>query len=284
MVKKIINTILYSNIFIGACAVALTFTNQLIVEGQIHFDSNCWFILFSTIFTYSYLKAISTSGATHHTSHRDWATENPQLSKNILLISAIGAAAFFFELNTDAKVVVFILAIVTAFYGFFEIPFIKPKKKLRDLGLVKTVFVGIVWSATTVLVPLAQSHIQTDLMIFLLLRRFLFLLALTMVFEIKDMEGDAANNLETLPLAIGIPNTKLLAQGILFAMIIINLIQYFFFYIPFVNMVAVNLSLLVSIICIQPVNEQTGEKWYYIVLDGMMILQFIFVYIAAKYF
>ena len=178
----------------------------------------------------------------------------------------------------------FILAIVTAFYGFFEIPFIKPKKKLRDLGLVKTVFVGIVWSATTVLVPLAQSHIQSDLMIFLLLRRFLFLLALTMVFEIKDMEGDAANNLETLPLAIGIPNTKLLAQGILFAMIIINLIQYFFFYIPFVNMVAVNLSLLVSIICIQPVNEQTGEKWYYIVLDGMMILQFIFVYIAAKYF
>jgi 4-hydroxybenzoate polyprenyltransferase len=283
-IRTIIDALVYSNVFIALCAIALTFTNQLTVGGEIHFDYSCWFIFFSTIFTYTYLKIISSPGVVIDTGHRSWAAENAQLSRNILLISLVATIGFFFKLSGNVKLIVVVLGLVTAFYGFVTIPFSKPKMRLRDLGYVKTLFVAIVWSVTTVVVPLGDNDVSPDLMIFLLLRRFIFVLALTMVFEVKDMTGDKANNLKTLPLAMGISNTKLLAQALLLLLIIINLIQYFFFSIPLSNMVAVNLSLLLSICCIQPVREETGDLWYYLVLDGMMLVQFIFVYLGAKIF
>lgn len=248
------------------------------------FNYSCWFIFSSTVFTYTYLKLSGSGNSSYNTTHRLWAAQNEQLSRNILLISLIAAACFLYPLGRQAQITVFILAIVTGFYGFIEIPFTNPKIKLRDLGMVKTVFVGIVWSVTTVMVPLAETPVDTSMMIFLLLRRFLFLLALTLAFEIKDMHGDEQHNLKTLPLAIGVANTKLLAQGILAVLVAINIVQYFFFNIPLSNMIAVNLSLLLSIICIQPLTEHTGDYWYYLVLDGMMVVQFIFVYAATKYF
>ncbi len=281
--RTVLDFLLYSNIFIGVCAVALTFTNQLTVEGEIKFDNSCWFVFFATIFTYSYLKFRNAETIAPSTGHGKWAAENSQLSKNILLLSLLASAGFFWLLNTNTKIIVLILAAVTALYGFVELPFLKTKKKLRDFGLLKTVFVAIVWSVTTVIVPLENSFVEPSMLVFLLLRRFLFVLALTLVFEIKDMKGDEVHGLKTLPLLFGVANTKLIAQLTLFALLLINLVQYFFFDISLTNMLAVNLSLLVSIFCIHPLKEETSELWYYFVLDGMMILQFVFVFVATKY-
>lgn len=280
--RAALDFILYSNIFIGVCAVALTFTNQLTIEGEIKFDTSCWFVLFATIFTYSYLKFSGSETVIPSTGHRYWAAKHNQLSKNILLLSLVVTVCFFFLLKLNTEIIVAVLASFTALYGFVNIPFTNPKRKLRDFGLLKTLFVAIVWSVTTVIVPLENSFVEPGMLVFLLLRRFLFIVALTMVFEIKDMKGDSEYGLKTLPMIFGVSNTKLVAQLILFLLMLINLIQYFFFDISLKNMLAVNLSLIVSIFCIQPLKEETPEIWYYLVLDGMMILQFVFVFIGTK--
>lgn len=282
-VRNFIDFLLYSNLFIGLCAVALTLTNQLTIEGAIHFDNTCWFVLFATVFTYSYLKFRGKEVSVAGTGHRSWAAQHSQLSKNILLLSLLATAGFFLTLQFKTMLIVAALGALTALYGFVEIPFLKGRK-LRDFGLVKTIFVALVWSVTTVIVPLENTFVEPQMMWFLLIRRFIFVGALTMVFEIKDMQGDQEHGLKTLPLQFGVSNTKLIAQGHLFLLILINLVQYFFFDISVWNMAAVNLSLLVSIACIQPLREETPEVWYYLVLDGMMILQFAFVYLATKVF
>lgn len=282
-IRKLIDFILYSNIFIGLCAVALALTNQLTVEGNMRWDNTCWFVFFATVFTYCYLKFGEPQSANSGTGHRAWAANNSQLSKNIMLSSLLATGGFFLTLSWDNKFTVLVLAAFTALYGFVDVPFLKHKRKLRDFGLLKTLFVAIVWSVTTVIVPLDGSFVEPSMMAFLLLRRFLFVMALTMVFEIKDMKGDEAHGIKTIPLLIGVSNTKLAAQLMLLLLIGINLVQYFFFDISAVNMMAVNLSLLVSIFCIQPLHEETSEEWYYFVLDGMMILQFVFVDVATNY-
>ena len=185
LAKKLLDALLYSNIFIGICAVALTLTNELTVEGTVHIDSTCWFIFFSTIFTYSYLKFRNGGEPGITTAHRNWAAENPQLSRNIMLISLIATACFFGMLTKQMQWIVIGLAIITAFYGFVSIPFISPRKKLREFGLIKTLFVGIVWSVTTVALPLADKHVGESMFIFLLLRRFLFVAALTLIALVK---------------------------------------------------------------------------------------------------
>ncbi len=284
MLRKLVSFLLYSNIFIGVCAVALAFTNQLTIENRFYFDKGIWFVFFSTVFTYSFLKLSNPEGTRINNAHRSWAKNNPQLTRNILLISLIGTVCFLVMLQRQAMVIVLLLSVVTAFYGFISLPFFRPQKKLRDFGLLKTFFVALVWSVTTVLVPLSGNSPGADMLLFLLARRFLFVLALTMVFEIKDLKGDSQHRLRTLPAAFGVSNTKLLAQGILLALILINCIQYYYFDLSLLKMAAVNLSLLVSVICIQPVNEETGENWYYFILDGMMLLQFLLVWFAVFYF
>ncbi len=279
--RKLANALVYSNVYIGIGAVALTLTNQLTVEGDIHFDKSLGFVFFSTVFTYSFLKFRNTGEIIQPTTHRSWAQGHSQLSLNVLLISLIVTVFFFTGLSGKIQLTVAALAVLTALYGFVDIPFVQPKKKLRDFGMLKTLFVAIVWSITTVIVPLGDTFVEADMMVFLLLRRFLFILALTIPFEIKDMATDKEHLLKTLALSYGAGNTKLLAQCILLLLMFITTIQYFFFNLSLANMLAVSFSLIVSIFCIQPVKEETSDLWYYVVLDGMMILQFIFVCLAV---
>lgn len=282
MLRNAFNFLLYSNIFIGLGAVGLALSNQLTVENTFTFDNSTWFIFFSTVFTYSYLKYGHNSTGVVTTAHRQWAKEYPQLSKNLLLLSLLASGAFFFTLSTNNKLIVIGVGVFTAFYGFVSLPFTGSRLKLRDFGLLKTLFVGLVWSVTTVIIPLEGQYVEPAMLVFLLLRRFLFIFALTLVFEIKDQATDREYHLRTLAMVLGVSKTKIFAQLTLLLLVVINLIQYFFYEISLGNMLAVNLSLLASIIIIQPVNEDTPEPWYYFGIDGMMVLQFIFVLLAAK--
>lgn len=283
LLHKAFDFLLYSNVFIGLCAVALVFTNQMAIGEEVEMNKACWFVFFSTVFAYSALKLRRGNSEPASTPHHDWADSNKQLYRNVLLISLIGTLSFFINLYRDAQIMVIVLAVITAFYGFINIPFTNGKK-LRHFGLLKTLFVGLVWSVTTVLVPLASKHIDTEMLVFLIVRRFIFVAALTMVFEVKDMESDKAAKLRTLPMVLGVSGTKILAQVLLLVLIAINVVQYIAFYFPFWGMMAVNLSLLFSIVAIQPVKEDLSDKYYYFVLDGMMLLQFVLVYIACLIF
>lgn len=276
------NFLLYSNIFIGLGAVGLACSNQLTVGNTFSFDNNSWFIFFSTVFTYSYLKYGHPSTGVVTTAHRQWAKAYPQLSKNLLLLSLLASGAFFFTLSNSNKMIVMGVGVFTAFYGFVSLPFTSSKLKLRDFGLLKTFFVGLVWSVTTVIVPLEGTPVEPAMLVFLLLRRFLFIFALTLVFEIKDQATDREYNLRTLAMVLGISRTKLFAQLTLMLLVVTNLVQYFFYEISLSNMLAVNFSLLISMAVIQPVSEETTEPWYYFAIDGMMILQFVFVWLATQ--
>lgn len=281
--RKALDFLLYSNIYIGICAVSLVFTNQLTTGVQLVYDDSICFVLFSTIFTYSWLK-FRRGNSPVSTAHQRWAEQNSQLYRNIMLIALLCTAVFFLRLNNQAKLYAIGAGVITAFYGFANIPFVKPQTKLRHIGLLKTAFVGFVWSVSTVLIPQAGYPVDDTTLLFLLLRRFLFIMALTIPFEIKDLPADKADNLRTIPMLLGVSGAKLLAQGFLLLLAGVNLIEYFFYGLPFYNMMAVNVSLLLSMVLIQPIDEHTPDIWYFLGLDGMMIVQFVLVYMAYLLF
>jgi 4-hydroxybenzoate polyprenyltransferase len=281
--RVVVAFLTYSNVFIAACAVGLVFTNQLMAGESLVYGSNTLFVFFSTLFTYSVLK-FRRGESDSLTHHQAWAGEHPQLHRNIVLVSLLGVAAFFFTLPKAAQLYALGLGVLTALYGFVSIPLGSKGVKLRNVGLLKTVFVAVVWSVSTVMIPLAGTGIDPLLLVFLLLRRFLFVLALTICFEIKDMEADSSEGLRTLPMLLGLTGTKVLAQAVLILLMLINTLQYFAFSADAYDTVAVNLSLLISIAVIYPIKENFSPYWYYIGLDGMMLLQFVLVYFARYFF
>jgi hypothetical protein len=131
VLRKLPDAIIYSNIFIGMCAVTLTLTNQLAIEGNIRADKSLGFVFFSTVFTYSFLKFRNAGQTILGTSHRNWAEKHPQLSRNVILISLIATIFYFAQLNVKVELMVAALAVFTAFYGFVNIPFTSPKPVLR---------------------------------------------------------------------------------------------------------------------------------------------------------
>src|SRR5687768_16786773 len=111
--RKLTDSLIFSNAYIAFGAVALTLANQLTIRGDIHFDKSLGFVFFSTVFTYSFLKFRNTGTITTHLS---WAQAHSQLSRNVLLISLIATVSFFARLSGKTQFVVAVLAVLTAFY------------------------------------------------------------------------------------------------------------------------------------------------------------------------
>jgi 4-hydroxybenzoate polyprenyltransferase len=278
MLKQTVAFLLYSNVFMGIGAVCMVMLTQLFTGGSPAFNHHCWFVFFSTVFTYSFLKFRRNSNNSSFTTHQHWAQNNKQLFRHVLLISLIGSLALFFTLNSQTKLLVFVLAIVTAMYAYINIPFVNPVIQLRQIGLLKTAFVALVWSATTVMIPLMAIEASIADAAFLLLRRFLFVWALTIPFEIKDMQQDKEAGIRTLPMMLGIAGTKYFAQFVLLLLFLINMVQYFTYGFPGCYAAAFGTSLLVAASVIQRCNENSSPLWYYLGLDGMLPFQFLLVY------
>jgi len=104
----------------------------------------------------------------------------------------------------------------------YVLPFVKGNKRLRDFDYIKIFLVAIVWGVITVLMPILER--TTDLTLshlLILLERMLFIFAITLPFDIRDLKIDAHIDVKTIPSIIGIGKTKKLA---LFCLIIVVLL------------------------------------------------------------
>src|SRR5690606_33814886 len=101
---------------------------------------------------------------------------------------------------------IILTALLTLFY---VVPAFPGGKNLRNVSGLKIAIIATVWTIVTVLFPLAHSIAvfgETELL--LLLQRFLYIMALALPFEIRDLKSDALS-LGTIPQQIGIKNTKI---------------------------------------------------------------------------
>ncbi len=112
--------------------------------------------------------------------------------------------AYYISIATWKGVVV--LGILAAFYA---IPIFPKRRNLRNLGTLKIIIVGLVWSGTTVLLPVLEvpTEVSQDVWIELF-QRFLTILVLMIPFEIRDLNNDPPE-LHTIPQRLGIRNTRI---------------------------------------------------------------------------
>ena len=83
-------------------------------------------------------------------------------------------------------------------------------KNLRNSGIVKVLLVALVWTGTTVGIPIISAALSFSWDIGLLvLQQFVLILILLIPFEIRDLEYDELN-LQTIPQRIGVSKTKTL--------------------------------------------------------------------------
>lgn len=166
------------------------------------------FIFFGTITGYNFVKYAGVAKFYHKS-----------LAQSLRLIQIFSFICFcllcYFGWKLPYKTLAFFapFALLTLLY---IVPFLGGfQKSLRGVSYLKIFVVAGVWSGVTTVIPILVSEVQSDVNVWLVFaQRMLFVLALILPFEIRDMQLDL-EDVRTLPQKIGVQQTKKLGLVLL---------------------------------------------------------------------
>lgn len=177
-------------------------------------ESLNYFIFFATISGYNFVKYAGVAKL-HHAS----------LTDNLRAIQLFSLGCFgamiFYATQLPQKILWFILPLASLTL-LYAVPFLSGfKKNLRNSTHLKILVIAFVWAGSTVLLPVLAANQEVDSTIAsYVLQRFLIIIALTLPFDIRDMQFDEIS-LQTIPQKIGIEQTKRLGLIVMvFALVI----------------------------------------------------------------
>lgn len=265
-----------TNIYIALSAVALTLETQVQLGMRPHFRPYLLLIFFSTLFDYNLhrLVTVLTNKEALNSEKHSWVKKN--LALFYLLVASSVAGFLWTVLYADIKVLI-TLAPIALLTFFYSVPVYKNRQlifRLREIPCLKIFLISFVWSATTILLPVIQSgrthsreHILT-----MLAERFLFVLAITIPFDIRDMKADTKQGLKTIPLLIGKQASLLVANGILFLFLVIC-VQHYKYTAADWLIYPLAFSAATSFMFLNSKKLQSNHFYHYGILDGTLLLQ-----------
>ncbi len=213
--RKFIHLILYSSLWIAICAAAqVQLTFELIGSPQGP-GNYTLFVFASTIGLYGLHRLVGIN-IVRAFEHEGRFAIIKKYRSHIIVYSVLGfiAAGVFFILLPSSTWLYLILPV--AISAAYVIPTTKSGKRLRDLPLVKIFLLASSWSLLTTTVPLLNiGYSETIPITLIFIERFLFIIAITIPFDIRDMDVDTETGLQTLPHILGITRSKILAISLL---------------------------------------------------------------------
>ena len=188
--KRIFDFYIFSNIHVAFAAFCLT--KITLIENEIESNLLPFFVLFSTIVSYNLIRFYNAS------EHKIWLAVFIKKNKNALLgltFLCLGILIYqSFFLNFKAIISLIPFGFLTLFY---VIPFPWNKSNsftLRSVAFLKLFLIAISYAGITVLFPLINYRIEVESNeIITFIQRFLFIVAITIPFDIRDLNFDNIN-------------------------------------------------------------------------------------------
>ena len=178
------------------------------------------------------------------------------------------------------------LAILSFCYGLPLFSVGEQKFGLRNIPGLKLFMITLVWTMSCVLLPILESqamHLTTISMrdtTILIAKRFLFIAAVAIPFDIRDLFEDKQFGLKTIPVAWGEKNAYLFCQVLLVGyLVLLFLFRNNGFSTDFW---ALTLSVILTGWLIFKSKWEKNEYYYFFYLDGVLILQYAFVFIFSR--
>ena len=278
LIKKISEFILFSSIFIAACAVALCIETNLLLHLPLNSISFYCFVFGATLAQYNLHYLIKTT-AVKNSQRLAWSSKNKSLHK-ILLVAGILLILFsFFSFRLNHFITLAILAAIASLYSFPVIP-IGKRKRIKDYGFIKIITLALLWTLVTVWFPVVNFSIEKNIFVFVFFKRFVFMFVLCLLFDIRDIEIDRRENINTIPVLLGKRESYFLAYIVLVVFIILSVLQ-FFYYDDKGVLIAMLLSALITFYTAE-LSKKTNSDFVYLAgIDGMMLLQASLVYLLG---
>ncbi len=278
---RFVRLILYSSIWISLAAVAMMQQTLLwIGESGFHFPLAA-LVFGATLVIYAMHRVVGLQKSLSFTEKGRFGIIKKYRSHIIgyAALGAIGMLVSLFYLKWQTILVLILPGFISV--GYVIPVFGRKKFRLRDFDFVKIFLVAGVWTWVAVILPLVEMDAWSDpnLMIPLCLETFLFVFAITIPFDIRDLGVDGHNQVQTLPAILGIKTSKIIALLLLVMAFVCSVFIFIPFsgtpsgeYAPYPILIFRGIGYIITGFLIGFSSPEKPDHYYTGYLDGTMIL------------
>lgn len=231
--KNIFNLFINSSVHVALAVVALSLLSFLEYGLPPDWDL-LFFIFFGGITGYNFVKYAGVAKL-HHAS----LARNLKFIQIFSLFSFVALVLISFRLN---KMVLFYCGIFAMLTLLYAAPVFKGNN-LRNIAGIKIFIIAVVWAGVSVVLPLLDfPEIELREILILFLQRLLFVVVITLPFELRDLQFDSPG-LRTIPQQFGIKRTRIFGIALL---IFIAALEFFKTRLVLGNFIPLFLTLIIS--------------------------------------
>jgi 4-hydroxybenzoate polyprenyltransferase len=278
--QSILDFILFSNIFMALCAVAQGLLTFCLIDSK-PIVSVSWLLFTSTLGIYNFSILISKPKEPEKSPYKRvrWFFSHYRLMVTVTIVCMLSLIPLFLLLSIESRILLIFLGILSFLYGIPLFSLGGLKFGLRNIPGLKPFLITLVWTMSCVLLPVleAQDLHTADISMrdttILIAKRFLFVAALTVPFDIRDLFQDKQFGLKTIPVAWGEKNAYLFCQVLLAGYIVLL----FLFHNNGFNSdfwALTSVAFLTGWLIFKSKWEK-DEYYYFFYLDGVLILQYV---------
>lgn len=266
----LINTNIYAVILIAAlCLISLWQTENLEANKEL-----LAFILASSLFVYPFHRLFGAwrMPVAYRLERHAYILRVAGFVLPMVVMSAVLSAFYFFSLDRSEQVYVAILSVFTLLYTFPVIPVRGKWIALRAVPGIKVFVISAVMALITCDVFMMGEVDSFDRTMFAV-ERFLFILAITIPFDIRDVKLDSQEGVLTLPIWLGVENAKKWCLVMLSIFGTLSFLQYMFGADMSLGQLLANwVSQVTAAIAIRNINDQRSPFYYSIAIEGVILL------------
>ena len=249
-IKRLLDFYIYSNIHVSIAAYCLT--KITLLEFGLNENISPLFVFFATLVSYNFIRYYNILKI--NIVFAKWIKSNKLQLFLLNLVSLIFLIILIFKLQLQAYFILIPFALATFFY---VVPFNSQNINLRNIAGLKLFLITISWAGVTVLFPIINNeYLFTKDVWLVFFQRFIFLFAITIPFDIRDLNFDIPE-IRTLPQIIGLKKSKYLGSILL---LIFFISEHFSFSI-FKNSLLI--TSMITIISLVLLNLSTEHKSNY---------------------
>ncbi|MFT6996870.1 MAG: hypothetical protein ACJAQ4_000615 [Cryomorphaceae bacterium] len=258
-----------TNLFISLGSLSSVLGAAAFIGAELDYSLAC-FAFFAALFTYNFQRRIGD------------LKQDQSYSKTgsmMMIFGVIGMGYFVFKLANYQLVLMGFAGFISLAYAYPFIPSARGKISLRLVPGMKLWTIVLVWTLSCVILPILGSEIDTRVLVLFILQQALFVTALTIPFDIRDLPVDWPEQ-RTIPQVFGVSKARNLALVFLLFSAVASLSLFLLKEIE-LNLILIHMGvLLLSGGLISKVKTKRGELYFSIGIDGMLILQGVAFFLA----
>lgn len=275
---SILDFLLFSNLFIAFCAVAQGLVTYFLLKVPAD-NYVLAFVFFSTLVIYNLSMLLSKPKEPQKSPFKRvrWIFSHHRLTISMTLIGILCVVPIgILYLSFQAKLLMGFVGLISIAYNFPFLSINQKKIGLRNLPGIKLFLIAFVWAISCVMLPIVElenNHfiiVPLSETLLLVAKRFLFICAITIPFDIRDLFQDKLYELKTIPVMLGEKKAWIFCMMLLVACMLLLIL-----FTKEINLdvIGLSLTLLLTGWLIFKSNLKRNEYYYFLFLDGTMILQ-----------